>query len=163
VGTPCHAYSASAIRERIDALQTALRGLDARVCYAVKANSNVAILQLMADAGLGADVVSGGELWRCLRAGVPAGRIVFSGVGKTADEIADALDAGIARFNLESSDELQLLQRIAAERNGSPRPRHASTRTSTPSPTRRFPPENRTTSSASISTKRVAGLPGAHN
>jgi len=117
VGTPCHVYSASAIRERIDALKAALRGLNALVCYAAKANSNVAILQLMAEAGLGADIVSGGELWRCLYAGIPAERIVFSGVGKTAVEIADALDAGVARFNVESADELQLLQRIAAERN----------------------------------------------
>jgi diaminopimelate decarboxylase len=117
VGTPCQVYSASAIRQRIDVLQTALQGLDARVCYAAKANSNVAILQLMATAGLGADVVSGGELWRCLHADIPAGRIVFSGVGKTAEEIADALDAGIARFNVESADELQLLQCIAEERN----------------------------------------------
>src|SRR5579875_2089558 len=117
VGTPCHVYSASAIRERIGALQTALHGLDAQVCYAVKANSNVAILQLMAEAGLGADIVSGGELWRCLRAGIPPHSIVFSGVGKTADEIAEALDAGVARFNVESADELDLLQRMAAERN----------------------------------------------
>ncbi|HET7163351.1 MAG TPA: diaminopimelate decarboxylase, partial [Rhodanobacteraceae bacterium] len=117
VGTPCQVYSASAIRQRIETLQTALHGLDALVCYAAKANSNVAILQLMAEAGLGADIVSGGELWRCLYAGIPAERIVFSGVGKTADEIADALDAGVARFNVESADELQLLQRIAAERN----------------------------------------------
>ncbi|HKZ12035.1 MAG TPA: diaminopimelate decarboxylase [Rhodanobacteraceae bacterium] len=117
VGTPCHVYSASAIRQRIAALQKALHGLDVRVCYAAKANSNIAILQLMASAGLGADIVSGGELWCCLRAGIPADRIVFSGVGKTAEEIADALDAGVARFNVESADELQLLQRVAAERN----------------------------------------------
>ena len=117
VGTPCHVYSASAIRARIDALQTALHGVDALVCYAAKANSNVAILRLMADAGLGADIVSGGELWRCLYAGIPADRIVFSGVGKTADEIADALEAGVARFNVESADELQLLQRVASEFN----------------------------------------------
>jgi diaminopimelate decarboxylase len=117
VGTPCHACSASAIRERIGALQAALRGLDTRVCYAAKANSNIAILQLMAEAGLGADIVSGGELWRCLRASIPADRIVFSGVGKTAEEIAGALDAGVARFNVESADELQLLQRVASERN----------------------------------------------
>ncbi|MDE2054244.1 MAG: diaminopimelate decarboxylase [Xanthomonadaceae bacterium] len=117
VGTPCHVYSASAIRERIDALKAALHGLDALVCYAAKANSNIAILQLMADAGLGADIVSGGELWRCLYAGIPAERIVFSGVGKTAEEIADALEAGVARFNVESADELQLLQRVASERN----------------------------------------------
>ena len=116
VGTPCHVYSASTIRERIDALQAALHGLDALVCYAAKANTNIAILQLMANAGLGADIVSGGELWRCLYAGIPAERIVFSGVGKTADEVADALDAGVARFNVESADELQLLQRVASER-----------------------------------------------
>jgi diaminopimelate decarboxylase len=117
VGTPCHVYSESGIRARIDALKAALHGVDARVCDAAKANSNVAILQLVADAGLGADIVSGGELWCCLHAGIPAERIVFSGVGKTADEIADALDAGVARFNVESADELHLLQRVAAERN----------------------------------------------
>jgi diaminopimelate decarboxylase len=117
VGTPCHVYSANAIRQRIEALQRALHGLDARICYAAKANTNIAILQLVADAGLGADIVSGGELWCCLHAGIPADRIVFSGVGKTAEEIGDALDAGVARFNVESADELQLLQRIAAERN----------------------------------------------
>src|SRR5690242_9196723 len=86
-GTPCHVYSASAIRDRIDALQSALHGLDALVCYAVKANSNLAVLQLMAGAGLGADIVSAGEMRRSLRAGIPAERIVFSGVGKSADEI----------------------------------------------------------------------------
>jgi diaminopimelate decarboxylase len=117
VGTPCQVYSTTAFRGRIDALQSALKGMNALVCYAAKANSNVAILQLMAQAGLGADIVSGGELWRCLHAGIPAERVVFSGVGKTAGEIADALDAGVARFNVESADELQLLQRIAAERN----------------------------------------------
>lgn len=117
VGTPCHVYSASAIRERIEALQTALHGLDAQVCYAIKANSNLAILQLMAGAGLGAEIVSGGELQRSLHAGFPAGRIVFSGVGKGADEIAAALAAGIARFNVESGDELQLLQQAAAAKN----------------------------------------------
>jgi diaminopimelate decarboxylase len=116
VGTPCQVYSASVIRGRVDALQRALRGLDARVCYAAKANSNIAILQLMATAGFGADIVSGGELWRCLRAGIPAEHIVFSGVGKTVEEIADALEAGVARFNVESADELQLLQRLAAVR-----------------------------------------------
>jgi diaminopimelate decarboxylase len=115
-GTPLHVYSATAVRGRIHALQAALAGLDAMVCYAVKANSNQAILQLMADAGAGADIVSGGELWRSLRAGIPAGRIVFSGIGKRADEIVQALDAGVARFNVESRAELELLQRIAAAR-----------------------------------------------
>lgn len=115
-GTPLHVYSAPAIRERLHGLQVALEGLDALVCYAVKANSNQAILQLMAAEGAGADIVSGGELWRSLRAGIPAGRIVFSGVGKSAEEIAQGLEAGVARFNVESRAELELLQAIAAQR-----------------------------------------------
>jgi diaminopimelate decarboxylase len=114
MGTPLHAYSASAIRARIDGLLAALEGTDALVCYAAKANTNLAIVQLMAERGLGADIVSSGELWRCLRAGIPASRIVFSGVGKTAQEIAEALEAGVGRFNLESRDELETLQRVAA-------------------------------------------------
>src|SRR5690348_1040048 len=117
VGTPCYVYSTSAIRERAAALQAALRGLDAHVHYAVKANSNLAILQLMAEAGFGADIVSVGELWRSVRAGIPPERIVFSGVGKTADEITEALAAGVARFNVESADELHLLEQFAAARN----------------------------------------------
>jgi diaminopimelate decarboxylase len=115
-GTPLHVYSAGAIRERVHGLQAALAGLDATVCYAVKANSNEAILRLMADAGVGADIVSGGELWRSLRAGIPADRIVFSGVGKRADEIVQALEAGVSRFNVESRAELDLLQDIASAR-----------------------------------------------
>jgi diaminopimelate decarboxylase len=115
-GTPLHVYSANAVRERIRGLQSALDGLDALVCYAVKANSNQAILALMAEEGAGADIVSGGELWRSLRAGIPAGRIVFSGVGKDAAEIGQGLDAGVARFNVESRAELDLLQAIARRR-----------------------------------------------
>ncbi|WNL46866.1 diaminopimelate decarboxylase [Dyella sp. BiH032] len=115
IPTPFHAYSANAIRARIAGLQDALHGLDATLCYAIKANSNVAILQLMAEAGVGADIVSSGELWRALHAGIPAERIVFSGVGKTAGEIAEALAAGIQRFNLESADELDMLQTLAEE------------------------------------------------
>jgi diaminopimelate decarboxylase len=115
-GTPLHVYSAAAIRGRIEGLRLALSGLDVTICYAVKANPNMAILGLMAEAGLGADIVSGGELWRSLRAGIPADRIVFSGVGKRADEIVQALAAGVARFNLESRAELEQLQAIAAAR-----------------------------------------------
>ena len=115
-GTPLHVYSSAAIRSRLQGLQATLAGLDALVCYAVKANSNQAILRLMAESGAGADIVSGGELWRCLRAGIPADRIVFSGVGKRRDEIEQALDAGIARFNVESRAELELLQEVAARR-----------------------------------------------
>src|SRR3546814_7738238 len=102
-GTPLYVYSAEAIRSRLRGLQDAMQGVDALVCYAVKANSNQAILQLMADAGAGADIVSGGELWRCLRAGMPADRIVFSGVGKRDDEIEQALDAGVDRFKGHSN------------------------------------------------------------
>jgi diaminopimelate decarboxylase len=114
LGTPLHAYSASAIRQRINALQQALHGLDATICYAVKANGNRAILELMAAAGLGADIVSAGELRRALQAGIPPERIVFSGVGKSEDEIAGALDVGIRRFNVESLDELHAIERLAA-------------------------------------------------
>ena len=114
--TPLHVYSAPRIRDSVHELQSALEGMDALVCYAVKANSNIAILRLMHEAGVGADIVSAGELRRCLLAGIPANRIVFSGVGKTGDEIAAALDAGIARFNVESRDELEMLQRLASAR-----------------------------------------------
>jgi len=116
LGTPLYAYSANAIRQRIDQLKAALDGLDATICYAVKANSNRAILELMAAAGLGADIVSAGELQRALQAGIPAERIVFSGVGKTEDEIDAALAAGIGRFNVESLDELHAIERVAATR-----------------------------------------------
>jgi diaminopimelate decarboxylase len=113
-GTPLYVYSAPAIRARLHALQQALAGLDAGICYAVKANGNLAVLRLLGEMGAGADIVSGGELRRALRAGIPATRIVFSGVGKTAPEIEEALLAGVSRFNLESRAELDLLQAVAA-------------------------------------------------
>lgn len=115
VQTPFYAYSSNAVRQRVYTLQDAFSGLDLRICYAVKANSNLAILQLVAQQGVGADIVSMGELHRSLHAGIPAERIVFSGVGKTAEEIRAALSAGIWRFNVESADELLLLQEVARE------------------------------------------------
>lgn len=115
-GTPLYVYSASAIRERIRALREALTGMDAGIRYAVKANGNVAILQLLAAEGAGADIVSGGEMQRALRAGMPARDIVFSGVGKSDAEIDAALVAGIGRFNVESRAEMEAIQRIAAAR-----------------------------------------------
>ena len=115
-GTPLYVYSTDAIRSRLNALQVALKGMDAGICYAVKANSNGAILRLLGDMGAGADIVSAGELQRALRAGIPAQRIVFSGVGKSADEIELALDASVARFNLESRAELDQLQLLASRR-----------------------------------------------
>ena len=81
--TPFHVYSANAIRQRIAGLQEALHGLNATICFAVKANSSLAILQLMAESGVGADIVSSGELRRSVLAGIPPAQIVFSGVGKT--------------------------------------------------------------------------------
>ncbi|MBN8261886.1 MAG: diaminopimelate decarboxylase [Xanthomonadales bacterium] len=113
-GTPLYVYSVPAILARARAMQSALAGLDAGICYAVKANGNRALLALLAGEGIGADIVSGGELRRAMAAGIPADRIVFSGVGKTAGEIDEALQAGIARFNLESRPELDLLQARAS-------------------------------------------------
>jgi diaminopimelate decarboxylase len=109
-GTPLYVYSADQIVERLGLFQQALAGLDHLVCYAVKANSALAILKLLAERGAGFDIVSGGELERVLKAAPEAaGRVVFSGVGKTAAEIDLALDAGILEFNVESEAELALL------------------------------------------------------
>jgi len=113
LGTPLYVYSASAIRARVASLQQALRGTDHLICFAVKANTNRGVLALMHAEGVGADIVSAGELWRALQAGIPPERIVFSGVGKTEAEIAEALRIGILRFNVESHDELLLLQHVA--------------------------------------------------
>ncbi len=115
-GTPLYVYAAPAIRQRVRALREALSGLDAGIRYAVKANGNGAVLRLLAEEGAGADIVSGGELERALRAGIAAADIVFSGVGKSDAEIALALDVGIGRFNIESRAELDAIQRIAAAR-----------------------------------------------
>lgn len=115
-GTPLYVYSAPAIRSRIRALRGALAGLDAGIRYAVKANGNLAVLRLLAAEGAGADIVSGGELMRALRAGIAPEAIVFSGVGKTDAELDAALAVGIGRFNVESRAELDALQRLAAAR-----------------------------------------------
>jgi len=112
-GTPVYCYSATAIEAQYDALAAALAGLPALICYAVKANSNQAVIKTLARRGAGADVVSEGELRRALAAGVPPAKIVFSGVGKTAAEMAFALAAGIGQFNVESEPELALLSRTA--------------------------------------------------
>lgn len=106
VGTPFYLYSASTIERHFKVFTEAFSQRDHIVCYSVKANSNLAVLRLLADMGAGADIVSGGELFRALRAGIPADKIVFSGVGKRVDEIRSALEAGILMFNVESRDEL---------------------------------------------------------
>ncbi len=116
VGTPAYVYSHQALVARYRAFASAFAGLDATVCYSVKANSNQAIIATFARLGAGADVVSQGELFRALAAGVPADKIVFAGVGKTADEMEAGLKAGIMQFNVESENELRLLAQVAARR-----------------------------------------------
>ncbi|MCB1419712.1 MAG: diaminopimelate decarboxylase [Notoacmeibacter sp.] len=107
VGTPFYVYSSATLTRHFQVFSKAFEGLDTLVCYAMKANSNQAVLRTLAMLGAGADVVSEGELRRALAAGIPAGRIVFSGVGKTAREIDLALEAGIHCFNVESEPELE--------------------------------------------------------
>jgi len=115
-GTPCYIYSHEALTRHFRAFDDAFAGSDHLVCYSVKACSNLSVVSLFASLGGGCDVVSGGELFRALRAGVPAEKIVFSGVGKTRHEIDAALDAGILMFNVESSQELDLINQLAAEK-----------------------------------------------
>ncbi len=115
-GTPCYVYSAAAILERFRAYDAAFADSRHSICYSVKSNSNLAILKLLADAGAGFDIVSGGELYRVLKAGGDPGKVVFSGVGKTAAEIDEALAAGIFVFNCESEPELALIDALAHRR-----------------------------------------------
>jgi diaminopimelate decarboxylase len=119
VGTPFYCYSAATIRRHFRVFSDAFAGLGAMVCYAMKANSNQAVLRLLAKEGAGMDVVSGGELARALAAGVPGSKITFSGVGKTDEEIGAALDAGIFCFNVESEPELDAISRIASAKGRS--------------------------------------------
>ncbi len=116
VGTPCYVYSKRAILSRYQAYHEAFGDLPHSVCYAVKANSNLTLLKLLAEAGAGFDIVSGGELFRVLKAGGDPARVVFSGVGKTADEISYALDQRIHGFNCESEAELALIDTLAQRR-----------------------------------------------
>jgi diaminopimelate decarboxylase len=113
-GTPCYVYSKAAILDRYHEYDRAFGGSLHRVCYAVKANSNLAVLRLLADAGAGFDIVSGGELFRVIKAGGDPQSVVFSGVGKTAGEIEYALEHGIHSFNCESEPELALIDALAS-------------------------------------------------
>lgn len=115
VGTPCYVYSRAFIEERFRAFDGALAGRDHLICYAVKANSNLAVLNLLARLGSGFDIVSGGELERVLAAGGDPAKIVFSGVGKSRQEMRRALTAGIYCFNVESEAELEALNKVGAE------------------------------------------------
>ena len=115
VGTPVYVYSTATLLRHFHLFDDALSGMDHLVCYAMKANSNQAVLRTLAQAGAGMDVVSGGEYRRAKAAGVPGDRIVFSGVGKTREEIELALTGGIRQFNVESEPEMILLDIVARE------------------------------------------------
>ncbi len=117
VGTPFYLYSHATLRRHFLAVQEAFPGTEHLVCYSAKANTSQAILRLFADLGGGLDIVSGGELYRGLEAGFAPERIVYSGVGKRVDEIDYALESGILQFNVESFQELDLIDRRAAARN----------------------------------------------
>ncbi len=117
VGTPFYCYSRAAVEARYDALAGALKGFSALVCYAVKANSNQTLIGLLAARGAGADVVSEGEMRRALAAGIPASKIVYSGVAKTVREIEFALQQDIRQFNVESEQELRVISAAAVRLN----------------------------------------------
>ena len=115
VGTPVYVYAAATLRRHYRVFRDALAGLDSLIAYSLKANPNLSVLRLLAGLGAGADVVSGGELDRARRAGIPPARIVFSGVGKTEREIGEAVAADILQFNVESVAELAVINRVAGE------------------------------------------------
>ena len=114
-GTPCYVYSRAALEAAYEAYDQALARRDHLICYAVKANSNLAVLNVLARLGSGFDIVSGGELARVIAAGGDPAKVVFSGVGKTADEMSAAMSAGILCFNVESASELRRLDRVAGK------------------------------------------------
>jgi len=114
VGTPFYVYSSATLRRHVRVMREAFEGIETLLAYAMKANSNQAVLKVLAREGAGADVVSGGELERAVAAGIPPERIVFSGVGKTVAEMRRGLELGIACFNLESEPELERLSDVAA-------------------------------------------------
>ena len=117
VGAPFYVYSEATLRRHMQVFQKAFAGADPLVAFSVKANSNLAVLKILASEGAGADVVSGGELYRALKAGIAPDKIVFSGVGKTRDEMKAALNAGIYQFNVESAPELDALNALALALN----------------------------------------------
>ncbi|MDF2140963.1 diaminopimelate decarboxylase [Paenirhodobacter sp. CAU 1674] len=115
VGTPFYVYSTATLERHFKLFDEALAGTDHLVCFAIKSNSNLAVLRVLGNLGAGMDVVSGGEYLRAKAAGVPGDRIVFSGVGKTRDEIRMVLQGGIRQFNVESEPELRAISEIASE------------------------------------------------
>ncbi len=121
VGTPAYIYSKATFLEHLRKIQHAYKTIDTMVCYSIKACGNINILKFMAKAGFGFDIVSGGELYRALQAGADPGKIVYAGVGKTDKEIIEALDAGIAYFNIESEAELENLILLAKQKGKTPK------------------------------------------
>jgi diaminopimelate decarboxylase len=115
VGTPFYCYSAGALRAALLEFTRGMKGMNASVCYAMKANSSLAVIKLFAEMGAGADIVSEGEMKRALAAGVPPERIIYSGVGKKATELMAALQAGVGQINVESSAELETLNAVAGQ------------------------------------------------
>jgi diaminopimelate decarboxylase len=115
VGTPFYLYSSNTLTNHVKSFVSAFQGTPHLICFALKANSNGAVLRLLSKDGAGADIVSGGELFRALRAGIDPRKIVYAGVGKRRDEIEYALKVGILMFNVESADELLALDRAAKE------------------------------------------------
>jgi diaminopimelate decarboxylase len=115
-GTPCYIYSRSALEDAFMEYRQALEGAKHLICYAVKANSNLAVLSILAKLGAGFDIVSGGELERVVAAGGDPSKVVFSGVSKKPEEMARALELGIHCFNLESAAELEVLNNVAGQR-----------------------------------------------
>jgi len=114
-GTPLYVYSYKTLVRHYGAFENAFNGYPHIICFALKANSNLAVLKLLAKEGSGADVVSGGELYLAMKAGIPANKIVYAGVGKTAEEIRYALKSGLLMFNIESTDELKAINKIAGD------------------------------------------------
>ncbi len=112
-GTPCYIYSHATLTRHFQVYDQAFASVPHIIAFAMKANSNLAVLRLMASLGSGADIVSGGELFRALKAGIPPSKIVFAGVGKSAEEIKYALESDILFFNVESSAELQAINEVA--------------------------------------------------
>jgi diaminopimelate decarboxylase len=121
VGTPAYIYSKATFLEHLRKIQHAYKAIDTTVCYSIKACGNINILKFMAKAGSGFDIVSGGELYRALQAGADPAKIVYAGVGKTDKEIVEALDAGIAYFNIESEAELENLICLAKQKGKTPK------------------------------------------
>jgi diaminopimelate decarboxylase len=115
VGTPFYCYSLPTLARHVRAFEDPLEHVDHQTCFAMKANSSLAVLAFMARQGLGADVVSGGELYRAIKAGIPGNKIVYSGVGKTTEEIDMAIHAGIMMFNIESEQELEVINARAGQ------------------------------------------------